>query len=596
MNHRILLAFTLLISSATTVAETFGYDSHLSQIKAASEGYETTYLEVLQQYDEHLSKHPQDVLALTEKCQFINSYTYAESDLLYFESLYDDFEGCEAQVQQQPEDHPDRVLYDIRHLWGEEATAKYLELKPVAITDWSPQQQLRFFQWIENTQKWSDEYDASIPYSGYQVTQDAQFVLGAAIYEAQSGNPNQALALLEDLPVIAIEDRVRLAQLYVDLQLPERANQALNELTDDSGVVDEVAIIKLKTALDKDHIPTTSQLTAIKEYWQGADQLKVLFEHAINNNLQALAKKVYQSWNSDDFWQDPFKYHKYRLYQTTDSWEWEWRDLYAGLMWLAVVLVCFLLAFLVIAPVHYRGLYRRVHGKKPLQSMTNWNLKHGLFLLTMFFVVGTLLALILQYDGFYSSFFGDEELPFSTENGINAKLYLIDALIMVIMSLLIFKHGRSLFKITAADLFKTLFATVGIFILFKLVYIAMLSAFKLTSLATAFDLVQLTITDINNNYGLLVTYLTIALITPLIEEYLFRGVLLNSFSKHITFGWANTIQAALFAIIHDNPDHYLHHFLFGLIVGYLVKTQKHLYGAIIFHMINNALAITVLLL
>jgi membrane protease YdiL (CAAX protease family) len=212
----------------------------------------------------------------------------------------------------------------------------------------------------------------------------------------------------------------------------------------------------------------------------------------------------------------------------------------------------------------------------------------------MFSLVGTVLAIIYQHDAFYSWFFMDEELPMSSENGLNSKIYLFDGIIMLVMSLLIFKHGKSLFKVSASGFLKSLMITIGVFVIFKFVIVAGMFAMKLSTLSAAFDIVQLTITDIYANYGALATFVTIAFLTPLIEEYLFRGVLLNSFTKHVSFAWANTLQAGVFSLIHES--HYIHHFIFGLIVGYLVKTQKHLYGAIFFHVLNNALAVSVMVL
>lgn len=81
-----------------------------------------------------------------------------------------------------------------------------------------------------------------------------------------------------------------------------------------------------------------------------------------------------------------------------------------------------------------------------------------------------------------------------------------------------------------------------------------------------------------------------ALIAPIIEEVLFRGVLLQSFARHIPFFWANVIQAVLFAAMHENSLLAPFYITFGMICGRLTYKSKGLMPAILLHAINNTLA------
>ncbi len=42
-----------------------------------------------------------------------------------------------------------------------------------------------------------------------------------------------------------------------------------------------------------------------------------------------------------------------------------------------------------------------------------------------------------------------------------------------------------------------------------------------------------------------------SVLVPIIEELVFRGCVLGGLSRHISFGWANVLQAALFASLHE---------------------------------------------
>lgn len=91
-------------------------------------------------------------------------------------------------------------------------------------------------------------------------------------------------------------------------------------------------------------------------------------------------------------------------------------------------------------------------------------------------------------------------------------------------------------------------------------------------------------------YGPIATLLMIALLVPVLEELVFRGLLLGGLSRYISFGWANLLQAMAFAVIHDDPPRFVFYLSLGLLGGWLVKSTRALAPAIVLHALNNALA------
>jgi membrane protease YdiL (CAAX protease family) len=87
----------------------------------------------------------------------------------------------------------------------------------------------------------------------------------------------------------------------------------------------------------------------------------------------------------------------------------------------------------------------------------------------------------------------------------------------------------------------------------------------------------------------------VALLAPIFEELVFRGALLGGLSRHVSFGWANVWQAALFAAIHGDPPRLPYYFAMGLFGGWLVKRTGSLAPAIALHMLNNAVAMGMML-
>jgi len=95
-------------------------------------------------------------------------------------------------------------------------------------------------------------------------------------------------------------------------------------------------------------------------------------------------------------------------------------------------------------------------------------------------------------------------------------------------------------------------------------------------------------------HGALATYLLIAVLTPLVEEFMFRGVLLQGFAQHITYRWANILQALIFASMHANLVALPLLFAFGLVAGILTRKAGGLFPAVILHVFFNITAIVAL--
>ena len=85
------------------------------------------------------------------------------------------------------------------------------------------------------------------------------------------------------------------------------------------------------------------------------------------------------------------------------------------------------------------------------------------------------------------------------------------------------------------------------------------------------------------------------MIGPLFEELTFRGLLLGGFARHLSFGWANGLQAFLFACMHGDPPRFLFYFAMGLLTGALVRRTNSLAPAIALHMLNNAVSMSLLM-
>lgn len=85
-------------------------------------------------------------------------------------------------------------------------------------------------------------------------------------------------------------------------------------------------------------------------------------------------------------------------------------------------------------------------------------------------------------------------------------------------------------------------------------------------------------------------------IAPAVEEIFFRGFLLGSLMSKFSFFTSSIITSTIFALAHFQFESILGIFILSLIINHLYKINGNSTSAtIIFHMVNNTVAIVVLL-
>jgi len=81
-----------------------------------------------------------------------------------------------------------------------------------------------------------------------------------------------------------------------------------------------------------------------------------------------------------------------------------------------------------------------------------------------------------------------------------------------------------------------------------------------------------------------------SIVGPLLEEYLFRGVLLRGLLRNYSPWVAIWQSALLFGVFHMNPSQSLSAMLLGLLLGWLYYRTQSLALCVSLHALNNALA------
>ena len=91
----------------------------------------------------------------------------------------------------------------------------------------------------------------------------------------------------------------------------------------------------------------------------------------------------------------------------------------------------------------------------------------------------------------------------------------------------------------------------------------------------------------------IILILSIAVVAPIYEEVIFRGILLKGMANKMDPNLALVISALIFALVHMNIPQGINAFLLGLIIGAIYLSSNSIYLCIFAHFINNSVGITI---
>ena len=86
-------------------------------------------------------------------------------------------------------------------------------------------------------------------------------------------------------------------------------------------------------------------------------------------------------------------------------------------------------------------------------------------------------------------------------------------------------------------------------------------------------------------------FLSVAILPPIFEEWMCRGMVLRGLLTRMKPFWAILISALFFSFLHLNPWQGIEALLIGLVMGYVYYKTGSLLLTIIIHFVNNALSV-----
>jgi uncharacterized protein len=95
----------------------------------------------------------------------------------------------------------------------------------------------------------------------------------------------------------------------------------------------------------------------------------------------------------------------------------------------------------------------------------------------------------------------------------------------------------------------------------------------------------------DNDFGFWGAFVKVAIIAPVVEELIFRGVVMHGLMRNYSKTTAVLFSGLLFALFHLNPWQFPATFVLGLLLGWLMIGTKNIGLAILGHSLNNLLVL-----
>ena len=558
-------------------------EAEVAAVEAAAEG---AYAASLARFDQALVEAPRDAALAVERCEFIQRHTDPESGR-YLARADADAEDCERKLEAW-KDAPETQVFRFEQDWGDDARAAGDALLAKA-GSWPPALRQRLASGLADRYRYAEGHEARASELMILAAElgDADNVGTAVEALVEAGNPQRALALLQRAAP-ADTDWVASGRVRAALALPGR-DIALREL-------------RRHVAAGREIAPAVAAQAHLRAGDAGA--AKAALEAAAGNHENeelrgarfqvAMARRDYASAaatvNMTDMEHLAGNTGRFLALAKASP-----ASLLQPVLWTSLlVLLAFLAAYLlvpgaVLVPVHYRGLARRCAGRQPPPLFEFVGLRHTWLAAVVFLLLPLCVLAVLDPVGFGKVFADGADPDPSRLLLLVALSYSISLLLFAPMVLRFGRNGHFAPRVLFAS-WKRLLVALATTLAVGSVLFAIYSATGTDTVTSQVEMVHRMINSRGTPWAGVFALLTIAVLVPVWEELAFRGLILGGIARHIGFGWANTLQALVFALCHDDWPRFPYYLVMGLMAGWLVRSTGKLAPAIAMHMAINALA------
>jgi membrane protease YdiL (CAAX protease family)/tetratricopeptide (TPR) repeat protein len=583
MKYQVIFLLTFLnFSSLYTVNSTEHPFNHEKFIEQTKNRESEIFSDFLKQYDHYIAQNPDDLIAQIEKCKFIQNAQY---DYYNEENPNQElFDSCSTILLSKYPNNPDIIVFRTTFTWGDELLQllddALIEIR-ISSDKWSDYNKAIIY--FENAKSYFDKeaFDIALDFIAKSCELDDKYCSSieyAQILMAVDKKDAATKALTKNInSTDSVWELNRRAALLIELKEYEAALEIyamIEEMDSEYSVKEEMAIAL--TELGNFDMAREYLEAYIEATWNTNDAKLQLFYHDLKHQNAFKSLNSYNAYRDGGYMNDPMALIRLELFFNHPFLVWQWRDLLGLLSLLALFLILIVAPLLWILPIYAIGHKFKVIDKYRDEELL-WGLKSFWFISVAYLVAS--FASYMLFPGLFYSLF-DENVYIGNFTEANEALTTL-VFMLTLAFFTIFTLYKIPFRIFGSNTWKigtTIGITAAVFFGFRIVgsiYISILTKLfgvSLEEVALFNNIIfisQLEVMNFVNTYGHLLSILFIAILGPIYEEIIFRGIILEASKRYMNFTWANILQAALFALVHENFYLFPYFFGFGLLTGYL---------------------------
>jgi membrane protease YdiL (CAAX protease family) len=598
----VILFFPCLLISGQAILD---HKIFLEEIEHSSENI---YKDCIRKYDQYLNKFPGNISVRIEKCKFIQEAQYNESE--DYNPNQEEFDSCSSILVRMYPENPAVIIYQTTYLWGDDLNELFKKAEK-AINghpeEWNKSDLGMLYFKMADQYYGDSDYQSAFKYIQKAILNDEKYrsSLEFARILTELDKKKEALDVLMTFQDTTKEtwQLHQKADLLFKLKSYKEALKVYNKIDEiDSSFNNNYELAKTLEAVGEFEYARKYLIADTSKNWDKKTALRNLLNHDLKHQNGTICIGTYNKYRDFGYSMDPLAIYRLKLFFFHPLNAWKLRDI-IGLMTLVLVFIILISAPSIwILPVYFIGHNWNLLTRKKLFE-SQWGLKMFWFV-SAGYLVATFFSVIAVPEYLYSllNSSNSDYVLTPEKEGLMSLIFILFFAFFGLASLYKVNPGILLSK--KWSVMKSILLGTGILIAYKIliaVYIRMgitifgISKDDLASFPDVFLASKQNIQAILDTYGTGAGYLLCCLLVPLYEEIIFRGVILGSIQRYINFNTANILQAILFSAIHLNLFLFPVFFLFGITVGILRKESGGLLSGIVFHVVNNLLAITIII-
>lgn len=581
---------------------------HALFVEELTNSENNAYQEVLKKYDAYIKEHPEDITARIEKCKFIQYAQYDEYEEYNPNQEY--FDQTTSDLLKTYPNNPEVLIFHTTFSWGESldqilsAAEEAITLKP---NTWSNSQKSTIYHQISNRSFYNEDYQKARIYINKALNEkenQKRLFLKAKILAALDNKEDAAQALSKSIDSTnQVWELNQKANLFLKLEEYNNALLLFKQIQEkDSTYQNNSEMAKTLEGIQKFEAAREYLVKDTIREWGKEKSTLTLFLHDLKYQSGDRCIESYNAYREFGYSVDPLGIYRLQLFLANPLLPWKIRDILGILTLLIILIVIILLPSIWILPVYAIG-----HKWKIIQKFSHlkftWGLK-SFWWISIGYLIASFIAIMVEPEVIYSIFNWEQ----TTAEIIDEKLGKSMLIFIIVLSIFSFTSlsKKTMYQFLPNEwaIGKTILRPIGYFLIYKFVtglYMRLgvsifdVSINDLTTFSQVFLSSREDIQALIIYFGSTTGFLLIGILVPIYEELIFRGVILDSCRRYLTFNWANIFQAALFASIHDDLFLFPVFFAFGYIVGKMKYKSNSLLPGIIFHAINNMIAVMVMI-